>query len=49
MNAADARHHHPAIGARHQNGINAVIDVCTRATFAVPARARRAYPDVRLA
>jgi hypothetical protein len=44
MNAADARHHHPAVGARHHNGINAFIDVRTRATFAVPARARRAYP-----
>jgi hypothetical protein len=49
MNAADARHHHPAIGARHHNGINAFIDVRTRATFAVPARARRAYPRLPLA
>jgi hypothetical protein len=47
MNAADARHHHPAVGARHHNGINAFIDVRTRATFAVPARARRAYPYLR--
>jgi hypothetical protein len=47
MNAADARHHHPAIDARHHNGINAFIDVRTRATFAVPARARRAYPYLR--
>jgi hypothetical protein len=44
MNAADARHHHSAVGARHHNGINAFIDVRSRATFAVPARARRAYP-----
>lgn len=44
MNAADARHHHPAVGARHHNGINAFIDVRSRATFAVPTRARRAYP-----
>jgi hypothetical protein len=47
MNAADARTHHPGIGARHHNGINAFIDVRTRATFAVPARARRAYPYLR--
>lgn len=47
MNAADARHHHHAIGARHHNGINAFIDVRTRATFAVPARTRRAYPYLR--
>jgi hypothetical protein len=44
MNAADARHHHPAVGARHRNGINAYIDVRTRATFAVPSRTHRAYP-----
>ena len=49
MNPADARHHHPAIGTRRDNGINAFIDVRTRATFAVPARARRAYPYLRLA
>jgi hypothetical protein len=49
MNAADARHHHPDVGARHHNGINAYIDVRTRATFAVPARARRAYPHLPLA
>jgi hypothetical protein len=47
MNAADARHHHPTVGVRHHNGINAFIDVRTRATFAVPARARRAYPYLR--
>lgn len=44
MNAADARTHHSGIGARHHNGINAFIDVQSRATFAVPARARRSYP-----
>jgi hypothetical protein len=49
MNAADARHHHPAVGPRHHNGINAFIDVRTRATFAVPTRARRAYPYLRAA
>jgi hypothetical protein len=49
MNAADASQHHPAVGARHHNGINAFINVRTRATFAVPARARRAYPYRSLA
>ena len=44
MNAADARRHHGGIGARHDNGINAFLDVRTRATFAVPPRSRRAYP-----
>jgi hypothetical protein len=44
MNAADARHRHAAVGPRQRNGINAFIDVRTRATFAVPARAKRAYP-----
>jgi hypothetical protein len=47
MNGADARSHHPGIGSRHHNGINAFIDVHSRATFAVPARARRAYPYLR--
>ncbi len=44
MNAADGPHHHPAIGLRAHNGINAFMDVMSRATFAVPPRARRAYP-----
>ena len=44
MNAADARTHHPGIGTRHHNGINAFIEVTSRATFAVPPRAQRAYP-----
>ncbi len=44
MNAADARTHHPGIGARHDNGINPLTEVISRATFAVPARAQRAYP-----
>jgi hypothetical protein len=44
MNAADARRHHPHIDDRHNNGINAFIDVRSRATFAVPPRHRRAYP-----
>lgn len=44
MNAADARHHHASIGLRRNNGINQFIDVLSRATFAVPIRARRAYP-----
>jgi hypothetical protein len=43
MNAGDARHHYPAVGARRHNGINAFIDVRTQATFAVPSRAPRAY------
>jgi hypothetical protein len=44
MNAADARTHHPQISTRDNNGINAFIDIRSRATFAVPPRARRAYP-----
>jgi hypothetical protein len=46
MNAADARTHHADIGARHRNGINAFMEVRSRATFAVPPRARRAYPGL---
>jgi hypothetical protein len=46
MNAADARSHHPRIGARENNGINAFIDVRSRATFAVPPRRMRAYPHL---
>ena len=44
MNAADASRHHAAIGARRNNGINQFMTVVSRATFAVPARAQRAYP-----
>jgi len=44
MNAADARRHHPAIGARDNNGINAFLDVRSRTTLAVPQREHRAYP-----
>jgi len=44
MNAADATHPPQGIGARHDNGINAFIEVTSRASFAVPARAQRAYP-----
>jgi hypothetical protein len=44
MNAADGPHHHPAVGLRANNGINAFMEVVSRATFAVPARAQRAYP-----
>lgn len=44
MNAADARRHHDSIGLRRNNGINEFIKVLSRATFAVPARAERAYP-----
>ena len=47
MNAADARRHHPAIGQRANNGINAFMEVVSRATFAVPPRSRRAYPYSR--
>jgi hypothetical protein len=36
MNVAHARAHHPGIGTRHHNGINAFIKVTSRATFAVP-------------
>jgi hypothetical protein len=46
MNAADARTHHPRIGSRRNNGINAFIEVTSRATFAVPPRRRRAYPHL---
>ena len=44
MNAADAAHHHPAVGSRANNGINAFMEVAGRATFAVPPRSQRAYP-----
>jgi hypothetical protein len=44
MNAADARLHHRSIGLRRHNGINQFMNVLSRATFAVPARAQRAYP-----
>lgn len=44
MNAADARTHHPAIGHRDNNGINGVMTVLRRATFAVPPRSARAFP-----
>jgi hypothetical protein len=47
MNAADGPHHHSAVGLRVNNGINAFMDVVSRATFAVPPRARRAYPGQR--
>ena len=46
MNAADARHHHASIGLRRNNGINQFMHVVSRATFAVPVRARRAYPGL---
>ena len=46
MNAADARHHHASIGLRRNNGINQFMRVLSRATFAVPARAQRAYPGL---
>lgn len=47
MNAADGPHHHSAVGLRANNGINAFMEVVSRATFAVPPRARRAYPGLR--
>lgn len=46
MNAADASTHHGGIGVRRNNGINAFMDVRSRATFAVPPRAERAYPGL---
>lgn len=46
MNGADARHHHPSIGLRRNNGINQFMHVLSRATFAVPVRAQRAYPMI---
>ncbi|WP_330301423.1 DUF7405 family protein [Streptomyces sp. NBC_00503] len=46
MNAADAPAHHGEIGVRRNNGINAFMDVRSRATFAVPPRAARAYPGL---
>jgi hypothetical protein len=46
MNAADARHHHPSVGLRRRNGINQFMDVRSRATFAVPATADRAFPAI---
>jgi deferrochelatase/peroxidase EfeB len=47
MNAADAGAHHSQIGARHNNGINAFIEVTSRATFAVPPRTQRAFPHLQ--
>jgi hypothetical protein len=47
MNAADGPHHHRAVGLRANNGINAFMEVVSRATFAVPPRAQRAYPGQR--
>jgi hypothetical protein len=47
MNAADGPHHHSGVGLRANNGINAFMDVVSRATFAVPPRAQRAYPGQR--
>ncbi|MER5462930.1 hypothetical protein ABT010_20040 [Streptomyces sp. NPDC002668] len=47
MNAADAGGHHGGIGVRRNNGINSVMDVRSRATFAVPPRAARAFPNLR--
>jgi hypothetical protein len=47
MNGADGPHHHPAVGVRANNGINAFMEVVSRATFAVPPRAQRAYPGQR--
>jgi hypothetical protein len=44
MNAADGPHHHPGVGLRANNGINAFMQVVSRATFVVPPRAQRAYP-----
>lgn len=46
MNAADAEAHHGAIGRRRHNGINAFMQVHSRATFAVPPRHRRAFPGL---
>jgi hypothetical protein len=46
MNAADARHHHPGVGARARNGINAFMEVRSRATFGVPPRSGRAFPGL---
>ena len=43
-NAADGPHHHRDVGLRANNGINAFMQVVSRATFAVPQRAQRAYP-----
>lgn len=47
MNGADGSDYHKAVGARRRNGINAFFDVTHRATFGVPARAQRAYPQRR--
>ncbi|MEU3505231.1 hypothetical protein ABZ726_32485 [Streptomyces hundungensis] len=44
MNAGDATGYHAGIGVRRNNGINSVMDVRSRATFAVPRRRERAYP-----
>jgi hypothetical protein len=44
MNAADGPHHHRSVGLHANNGINGFMEVVSRATFAVPPRAQRAYP-----
>ncbi|MFC9733100.1 hypothetical protein ACFWGM_32410 [Streptomyces roseolus] len=44
MNAADAPTHDGRIGVRRRNGINAFMEVRSRATFAVPVRRDRAFP-----
>jgi hypothetical protein len=44
MNAADATGYHSRIGVRRNNGINAFMEVRSRATFAVPPRRDRAFP-----
>jgi hypothetical protein len=46
MNAADGPHHHRAVGLRANNGINAFMEVMSRATFGVPPRSRRAFPGM---
>ena len=44
MNASDAALHSRQVGPRHRNGINAFMDVRSRANFIVPPVTHRAFP-----
>ncbi len=46
MNGSDAADAHPAVGARHRNGINSFMTVTRRATFIIPPRRLRAFPHL---
>lgn len=44
MNGSDGSDAHPAVGARHRNGINSFMTVTRRATFVIPPRRLRVFP-----